>query len=187
MNLKFLIFPLVLGVTVATGACQPSAQDDTTVLIPNETSVEAPENQPLAEAPETQAVPGTEAQTEVRPEVLDKFARAMVKSQQIQEKAEAETWQTVEREGLSERQFVSMSLALQDPSTDTASEFTQEEKQKFNRAATQVGEIQQEAQKNMEQAIQNEGLDPQRFNQILAQVQEDPELLQEVQERMMQN
>lgn len=187
MNLKFLIVPLLFGIAVATSACEPSVEEDTTVVIPETTSAENSENEPVAETPETQSVPGVQSQNDIRPEVLDKFVQAMSKSQQIQQKAEAKTWEAVENEGLSEEQFVNLTLALQDPTIDSASEFTDEEKQKFQQASVQVAKIQQEARENMAQAIEDEGLNPQHFNEIMIRVQQEPALMQEVQNRIASN
>ncbi len=187
MSMKFLIAPLLLGVAIATGACEPSAEENTALITPERTSAENPENEPVGETPETQSVPGIQSQNDIRPEVLDKFAKAMSKSQQIQQKAEAKTWEAVENEGLSEEQFVNLNLALQDPTIDPASEFTEEENQKFQQASAQVAKIQQEARENMEQAIEDEGLNPQYFNEIMIRVQQDPALMQEVQDRIASN
>ena len=63
----------------------------------------------------------------------------------------------------------------------------EEENQKFQQASAQVAKIQQEARENMEQAIEEEGLNPQHFNEIMIRVQQDPALLQEVQNRIAPN
>jgi Domain of unknown function (DUF4168) len=64
----------------------------------------------------------------------------------------------------------------------SGAQVSQAEKQKFDQALAQVTQIQHSTEQRMEQAIQNAGLDVQRFQQIFAMARQDEALKARIQQ-----
>lgn len=90
--------------------------------------------------------------------------------------------QVVQQEGLSEQRFIQIYQAQQNPSSQRTAKITREEQQNFEQASTRIREIQQSIQSKMAEAVENAGLNVQRFNQIFAAVRRVPSLQQKVQQ-----
>jgi len=133
---------------------------------------QAPASQPKQVAP----------QANVSPQELQRFTNAIKQLQAIQQQSRTEMVQAVQRQGLSEQRFVQIYQAQQNP--QSASKISQQEKQNFEKAITQIKAIQQQTQPKMQQAVKSQGLEVERFNQILASVQQNPALQQKVQEML---
>ncbi len=142
---------------------------------------QAPTPAPSPRPPAPQGQQGAPA-PQVSPEEVQKFANAVRQLQGIQQQAQTEMVQAVERTGLSAQRFTEISRSQREPQTQLSQAVTAQERQKFQQASARVGEIQQSTQSRMEQAVQTQGLEVQRFNQIFAAVQQDPSLLQRVQQ-----
>ncbi len=141
---------------------------------------EAPAPQAPTPSPDMQAAP----QTEVSPEDLQRFASVIQQIQSIQQESQAEAVGVLESEGLSPQQFNAILETQRNPEAQPATDISQDELQSFEQAITQVADIQQQAQVRMQAAVEQEGLDVQRFNQIGAIVREDPALMQQVQQML---
>ena len=142
-----------------------SAQTQTQELPPDQTTQEAP-------------------QTEVSPEELQQFASAMQQLQSLQQSYEEQMAQAVQTEGLSKERFIEIRQLQSNPEAEATSEVSPEELQSFESATSKLTEIQQQAMTEMKAAIESQGLQVQRFNQIMAAVQQDPNLQQEIQQQM---
>lgn len=68
------------------------------------------------------------------------------------------------------------------PVRKRSAKITREEQQNFEQASTRIREIQQSIQSKMAEAVENAGLNVQRFNQIFAAVRGVPSLQQKVQQ-----
>lgn len=145
--------------------------------------VQAQTPPPSSPVPETQQAPGTQA-AEVSDEELQSFVSAVSQLQTIQQEAETAMTAAVQTEGLSPERFIAIAQAQRNPEAQPDGEISEAELQTFNRAIAEASEIQANAQTRMEQAVQAEGLTVQRFNQIFAVVRQNPELLQEVRQRL---
>lgn len=119
-------------------------------------------------------------QVQVPPAELQKFAQSIKQLQAVRQQAETAMVRAVQREGLSETRFVQIYQAQQNPQAQPKSAATAPEKQKFDKAFTQIVQIQQQTQVKMQQVFQQQGLGVQRFNQILAAVKQSPTLRQKV-------
>lgn len=133
---------------------------------------QAPAPQPKQVAP----------QANVSQQELQKFTSAIKQLQAIQQQSRTEMVQAVQRQGLSEQRFVQIYQAQQNP--QSAAKIPQQEKQNFEKAITQIKAIQQQTQPKMQQAVKSKGLEVERFNQILASVQQNPALQQKVREML---
>ena len=139
---------------------------------------ESPAQEPTSEQP-AQEAPQAE---EISQEDLQKFAQAMEQLQTIRQEFEAEMVQAVESEGLTKERFIEISQTQSNPEAQPTSEVTEAEQQSFEKAIMQLRDLQQAAQTQMKEAVQAEGLDVPRFNQILAAIQQNPELQQQIQQ-----
>ncbi len=122
----------------------------------------------------------------VQPEELQKFAKTFGTLKNIQQDAKKQMLEIIQQEGLSQERFAAIYRAQKDPNTPVNPQVSSEEKQKFEQANTKINQVQQDSQSKMRQIITQEGLNPQRFEQILAAVQKDPALQQQVQQMMQQ-
>lgn len=157
----------------------------------------APGTQPAPAAkpaPATQTAPAASpaptkpatAQEKVSPEELKKFASATKQLLAIVNDTESQMVQAVEKQGLSQTRFNEIYQSKQNPSAKPATQITSKEEASYKQAVTQLTQLQKDAQTKMDQVVQAQGLPMERFNQIFAAVQKDPQLKQEVR-KMIQN
>ncbi len=111
-------------------------------------------------------------ETDFEDKELEQFASAAGKVVVIQQETEEKMIQAIEKEDLEITKFNEILMAQQNQQTDQL-EATPEDLQKFDKAAAQVMKIQTEVQQEMVEAIQEEGLEPQKYEQILLAYQSD--------------
>ncbi|WLT37746.1 DUF4168 domain-containing protein [Synechocystis sp. B12] len=136
------------------------------------------------QAPQGAPAQGT-TQVKVDDADLQRFATATKKIQTIQQQAQEQMVQAVEEQGLSVKRFNEIAQSQQNPAQAPA-DLSSEETQTFEAAIMQIDQIQEQAQGNMESAIEQQGLDLQTFNVIAQAVQQDPALQQQVMEIIQQ-
>lgn len=156
---------LAAGVSVRAQAPQPQSPVQTT-----------------PSSPATQQAPKQPSSSQISNEELQKFARSIKQLEVIDQATRTELTQAVRERGLSEARFIEILQAQKNPQAEPSKEVTSQERQQFEQALKQVGEIGQRSQLKAQQAIRNEGLEPSRFSQILAAVRQDPALQQRVQQ-----
>ncbi|MCU0523902.1 MAG: DUF4168 domain-containing protein [Elainella sp. Prado103] len=137
-----------------------------------------PETTPEA-APENAPAPTAVSQDEVQ-----KFANAIEQFETIQTAAQQQANQILAGESLSWERFNQILQTERDPQAPATSEVTDQERQQFDRAVTQLSELQQTTRTQMTEAIQSEGLETTRFAEILAMVQRDPSLRQRIEQEL---
>lgn len=113
-----------------------------------------------------------EVQTDFEDDELKQFANAAGKVVVIQQETEQKMIQAIEKENLDINKFNEILMAQQNQQTDQL-EATPEDLQKFDKAAAEVMQIQTEVQEEMVEAIKEEGLEPQKYEQILLAYQSD--------------
>jgi hypothetical protein len=138
---------------------------------------------PDSATPEQPAAPQQQVDLQVDEEELQRFANAVEQIQAIEQTAQQEINQVLEQSGFSRERFSELYQAQQAPGSETT-EATAEEQQSFDQAVTQIESILQGVQAEQVEAIQSEGLEPQRFSEILAAVRQDPSLQQQVQQML---
>ena len=124
--------------------------------------------------------------TQVTPEELEKFAQALKQLILIEREANQRMAQAVQEEGLTPERFVQIEQSTQGEGAASAADISAEEKQKYDKALVKVREIVQEVRAKQYQALQSQGLEVERFQEIVAVVQNNPQLEQQVQQ-MLQN
>jgi len=125
-------------------------------------------------------------QKEVSSEELQRFANAVKQILTIEQDYQGRMAQAVENTGLSAERYIEIRKSQDSSTAQPSAEMSQEEKQNYEQANAQVTQLVQEADSKKKEAVQAQGLDLQRFNEIFAAIQQDPSLQQQVQQ-MIQN
>ena len=150
---------------------------------------QVPESKPQTQASQALQKPLqiSQVQTTVSQEELQQFANLLPTLQEIGQTSQHRAVQAIEQSGLSVERFQELSEAQQYPGAIPSSPATPEEQQSFNQVAPEIQSIQEETLDQQEEAVRAGGLEPNRFNEILVAIQEDPTLQQQVQQLMQNN
>ncbi len=121
-------------------------------------------------------------QAPVSPAELQKFAKSVKQILMIEQGAQTEMAQAIKAEGLSEGRFIEIYQTQQNSQAQPKTAVTPQEKQKYDKAFTKLGEIEKKTQSKLVQVLQKEGLEVKRFNEILVAVRGNPSLREQVQQ-----
>lgn len=121
-----------------------------------------------------------EQKEELSGEELKQFASAFQQVQTVNQQAQQKMVKTVEEEGLEVQRYNEIQQAQQDPNQEANA--TDEELKQYESATQGLEKIQEHTQQEMQEKIIEEGLTINRYQEIAAIVQSDPELQQELQE-----
>ena len=135
----------------------------------------------LAPLSAQQAGEGADSQPSITDQELADFVEALGSVQQIQQQMVSETQSSVADSDLGQQRFQEMYQARQN-GTEPDSAPTQTEKDEFDRVIAEIQGIQQDSNQRMVSAVQDAGLDVERFNQIAQAVQSDSSLMERLQE-----
>lgn len=116
----------------------------------------------------------------VSPQELEQFAQAIQQMREIQIESRDQVSEAIEEEGLSKDRFREILQAQRNPEVETNA--SQAEMQQFESASQKLAEIQRDTQSQMKEAVESQGLEVPRFQQILSAVREEPNLQQQVQQ-----
>ncbi|APS40118.1 DUF4168 domain-containing protein [Salegentibacter sp. T436] len=134
---------------------------------------------------QTQQLPQQQQQTvdiDVSDEELSKFADAYQKIRMVNQQAQQEMAKKVEDSGFDIQRFNEIHQASLDPNTEV--DATEDELTKHKEVVSEIEGMQGEFQKEMENAISEEGLDVARYEKIAMALQTDTELQQRLQQLM---
>ena len=154
--------------------------------------VEAPEadmSEPAPEAPAMETpemAPAAPMGSAVTPEELEQFASAIPQLQAIEQTTQAQINQAIENTGISRDRLGELYQAQQTPDAEGVAEVTPEEQESLDTFLAELQTIEQENQAQQLEVIQASGLEPARFQEILAVVRQDPGLQQQLRQ-IMQN
>jgi len=112
---------------------------------------------------------------------LESFVKAAVKVEKLQKDSEGKMVKAIQDEGLEPDRFVEINTLRQSPAADTENTVSEKELDNYNKAMKEVQSIQQGVQTEQVKAIEDEGLDVNRYVQIAKAVQQDPGLMKKVQ------
>ncbi|MEX0980535.1 MAG: DUF4168 domain-containing protein [Bacteroidales bacterium] len=113
---------------------------------------------------------------------VKQFASAFGEIQQINEKTQQKMVSTVENEGIQVDRFNEIVQSQQNPNQDAGT--SEKEMESFNTAIQELQVIQNASQQEMQQAVIDEGLTVERYQELMSQVQTDANLQQRLQELM---
>jgi hypothetical protein len=111
------------------------------------------------------------------------FVEASTRLMELQQQSEQAMITILEEEKLSIDRFNSLAQAHQQQKLAEA-EGTAQEKAAFNKAIARMMEMQPEIEKNMQTAIQKDGMSMERYEQIMLAYQQDPAVQAKVQKLM---
>ncbi|NET55095.1 MAG: DUF4168 domain-containing protein [Symploca sp. SIO2E6] len=119
---------------------------------------------------------------DISPEELQKFANAFKLILQLEQESRQAVSRIVESSGFSQKRFGEILQAWQNPEAQPNLELTQEESEKFNNVINEIKQNRQETLANMQQAVVAEGLEVERYDQILAVVKDNQDLQEQFKE-----
>ncbi len=183
--LKYLSsFVLVLALI----GCQNDT-DETAEQTPQQPSQQQqPQQQPGQMGQMQQSAPDID----VSDEEAETFVDAAMDAQQVQMKAQKRMIGIIEEEGLDVETYQKIAQSTQmgqspqgqDQSQDT--DISDEEMEKFESASESLQEVQGEIQQEVTTAVEDAGMEMQRFQQISQAAQQDPELRKTIQSKMQE-
>jgi hypothetical protein len=187
MTFTRIALALFIGTTLLVAACKADPQANDTASAPSDettTELSPSESDAPSDAPAPDAQPDSDAKTQADSDVSDddveRFVNALGKIQDIQEDSYQQAVAAVEAEGLSEEAFTRILAAQQNPMAEGSTDISDDEIQKLERASGQINSIQEQAQQDIQSAIEAEGFALEEFDQVQATIQQDPTLMQDV-------
>ncbi len=138
--------------------------------------------QTSAPAPAPQAAPTKP----VSKDEVQKFANAIKQILIINRASETEAVAAIKGEGFTEERFDEIYKSQQDPKAKPTTQIQPKERQGYDRVVTKLVQIQKDSDAKMEKAVQSQGLDVPRFNQIFEAAQKNPQLRQDIQKLVQQ-
>lgn len=195
------VTPPIPGPQGGEGGAEKPESDATDATPTAPTEEAAPEGSMPAETepPSSNTPPTTPGADELKPEAdaspdsqssisdaeLKQFATAIPQLSTVEKDTKGEINQIIGQSGLSPDKFNALYNGQQ-ANTPTV-EATDEEKQSFEQAMTKIQAVEQKGQAKQNEIIRAQGLEPQRFGQILAAVRQDQALKTKVQEMLPTN
>ncbi len=140
-------------------------------------SVMALMSAPVAAQMQSQGSPAAD----VSDQELESFVTALEEVQEVQQDMATQSQESVQSSDMGEERFQELYQARQSGS-EPANAATDAENQEFEQLMADIQTIQQESNEAMVEAVQDEGLEVQRFNEIAQAVQQDQSLMQRMQE-----
>lgn len=113
-------------------------------------------------------------------EELETLATIVDESQSIQEETQQELETILEEEGMEMERFQTIMMSQRNP--QDSADMTQEEEQTIKEIQPKLMKIQQESQQKFIQIVQDNGMQPQRFQQVMQAVQSNQEVAKRFQE-----
>lgn len=120
---------------------------------------------------------------EVSPKEVQQFSSAIVKLQLIQRQSQGAIVGVIEQEGFSPERFVAI-IRSQQEQTPLNPELTNEERQGLSQAMAKIQAIQEKTQQLEVQAVQEEGLGVERFEELIEAVEQSSDLQSQVRQEV---
>ena len=133
--------------------------------------------------PQTTPQAAPQQQQDISDADLKLFVDASTRLMELQQANEKVMLTILEEEKLSVEKFNTLAQAHQQQKLAEA-EATAEEKAAFNKAVQRMMEMQPDIEKNMQQAIQKDGMSMERYEQIMLAYQQNPTIQAKVQKMM---
>lgn len=117
---------------------------------------------------------------QVSDEEMKQFASSIQQVEIVNQEAQIEMGEAVQKEGLEVQRYNEMQQAAQDPNQEI--DATEEELQKYETATQELAEIHTRSQQKMQDKIIEEGLTVNRYQEIASIIRDDPELQEKLRE-----
>ncbi|WMJ73122.1 DUF4168 domain-containing protein [Cytophagaceae bacterium ABcell3] len=122
-----------------------------------------------------------EVRTDFSEEEIEQFVEATEKVMPIEMAAQEKMTEIVEEEGLTVERYNEIATMQQ---LGMEGQISEEEEEAFEAATARVTEIQAEAEAEIRETLNDEGLSLEEFQEIISAYHQDPELRQRVDEKM---
>lgn len=123
--------------------------------------------------------------TDFSDEELEDFVEVYVKASEIQQENETAMMQAIEEEDLELQRFNEILTARQNQESVQEMDATAEELASFNKAAEKIMQVQQDAQNEINQLIEEE-IGAEKYQQIAMAYQQSPDVQQKVNEMLQE-
>lgn len=117
---------------------------------------------------------------------IDQFVEAAIKAQDAQMEAQQEMIDVVDEEGISVETYNQIAQAVQMGQPVEDIDVTAEQLEQYDRASELIEEIEETLRSNIEEVVENTGMDFERFQEINMAAQQDPALRQQIEEKMQE-
>lgn len=139
---------------------------------------------PMLEAADSE----TAGTIEVSDADLEKIAGTLAKLQGVEADTKVQITEAIESQGLTEERFNEISTAKQvSPEAEVEAEISPVESEQYDLVISEIETIDSAAIAEQEEIIQADGFEVDEFNQMLTEIQSDPELFEKVQEMSTQS
>lgn len=128
--------------------------------------------------------PDLPTSADVSDDEINQIVDAIELMDPIQMEAQEKIEEAVQAEDITAERFQQLMMAMQNPQMADEVDMTDEEMQKIQTLQPKLMEIQGEAQQEMMAKIEESGLTVERFQQINMGAQQDPELMQRLEEAL---
>ena len=108
---------------------------------------------------------------------LKKFASVSAESQKIQQEMRKKVDSMLAEEDMDMQRFQKIMMSKRNPKMADSVNVSDEEKKKMKKIQPKLMKANQQAQKKMVSVIKDNGLEPQRFQQIMQAVRSNPEVM----------
>lgn len=146
-------------------------------LITSYSTVNAQQQPPAQQPPVQQNAPDID----VSEGELEKFVSAVDEVKELQENSQEKMINAIESEGLDANRFVQINNLQMNPEAQGGGDISDKEMESYKKAKEKVDKMQKEMQDKQVKAIEDQGIDVQRYVEIVRAAQADPELRQKIQ------
>jgi hypothetical protein len=141
-------------------------------------------NNPAVSQQDEPAATNQEVKDDYSTEELKEFIEANREATKVQQEAEQKMVSAIEEEGLDINTFNEILTSQQQG--DQQAQMAEEDMEKFNKAAEKVIEIQEETTAEVEEAIQDSGMEVEKYKEMMLAYQQSP-LVQEKIHKMLED
>jgi len=128
----------------------------------------------------------TPPQIEVSDEELELFIDASMNAQTVQMQSQQEMIAIVDEEGIEVNTYNEIMQAQQMGQSLEDIGVTESDIEKFERAQEQIQVVEERMERDLTQAVEEEGMEMERFQEINMAIQQDPELQQRAQQMIQE-
>ncbi len=142
------------------------------------------EQDPMGEQMQPEFDQGQAEDIDISDEELERFVSAIVSAQELQMESQEEMMQIIEEEGISVDLYNQITQAQQMGQSEEEIGASAEDMENYNNALERIMEIEAELEPKMAEAIEDAGMDMERYQEINMAVQQSPELQQRIQREL---
>lgn len=129
-------------------------------------------------------MPDAPSPDEISDDELLTFVNASDAIQPIQQSAQQDMQEVIEDEGMQWERFQQIMMSMQNPQTAGQMDISEEEEQTIQEVQPKLQEIEVEATDEIRSEITNQGIEVERYQAIFMSLQQNPELMERLEELM---